>query len=98
GVSIQAFGIFPKIREVDVLLSERPDLRERVFESHPEVAFMRLNGGIPMRLPKKIRGAVNPEGMEERKALLCSLGYGQTFLDGRRPSARSPTISSTPPA
>lgn len=90
GVSIQAFGIFPKIREIDALLSERPDLRERIFESHPEVAFMRLNGGIPMRLPKKIKGTVNPEGMEERKALLCSLGYERAFLDGRPPHGAKP--------
>ena len=30
GVSIQAFGIFPKIREIDALLRERPVLRERL--------------------------------------------------------------------
>ncbi len=79
GVSIQAFGIFPKIREIDALLRERPSLRERVFESHPEVAFMRLNDGQPMRLPKKIKGMVNPAGMEERKALLCRHGYDRGF-------------------
>ncbi|RWG96554.1 MAG: DUF429 domain-containing protein, partial [Mesorhizobium sp.] len=45
GVSIQAFGIFSKIREIDQLLIARPDLRGRIFESHPEVAFCRLNGG-----------------------------------------------------
>ena len=81
GVSIQAFGIFPKIREIDTLLRERPNLRERVLESHPEVAFMRMNGDQPMRLPKKIKGVVNPDGMEERKTLLWRHGYGRTFLD-----------------
>jgi predicted RNase H-like nuclease len=86
GVSIQAFGIFAKIREIDLLLRERPDLRERVIESHPEVAFMRLNGGIPMELPKKIKGTVNPDGMEERKTLLCRHGYSRAFLDRRPPS------------
>jgi predicted RNase H-like nuclease len=40
GVSFQAFGIFAKIREIDALLRERSDLRERVYESHPEFAFM----------------------------------------------------------
>ncbi len=53
----------------------------RVFESHPEVAFRQLNGGQPMRLPKKIKGMVNPAGMEERKALLCRHGYDRGFLD-----------------
>jgi predicted RNase H-like nuclease len=81
GVSIQAFGIFAKIREIDALLIARPDLRGRVFESHPEVAFCRLNGGIAMALPKKVKGAVNPAGMEERKALLCRHGYQKSFLD-----------------
>ena len=86
GVSIQAFGIFPKIREIDALMRERPSLRERVFESHPEVAFMRLNGGQPMRLPKKIKGMVNPAGMEERKALLARHGYERRFLDRSPPA------------
>ncbi|KRB20942.1 MULTISPECIES: DUF429 domain-containing protein [Mesorhizobium] len=81
GVSIQAFGIFSKIREIDALLIARPDLRGRVFESHPEVAFCRLNGNQAMQLPKKIRGSINPAGMAERKALLCRHGYDMGFLD-----------------
>ncbi|MBZ9736638.1 DUF429 domain-containing protein [Mesorhizobium sp. CA9] len=85
GVSIQAFGIFAKIREIDQLLISRPDLRGRIFESHPEVAFCRLNGGTAMALPKKIKGAVNPAGMEERKALLCRRGYRKAFLDQAPP-------------
>ena len=52
-ISIQAFGIFSKIREIDGLLRERPDLRGRVHESHPEVAFWRLNGERAMSLPRK---------------------------------------------
>ncbi|RUY83786.1 DUF429 domain-containing protein [Mesorhizobium sp. M7A.F.Ca.CA.001.10.2.1] len=81
GVSIQAFGIFAKIREIDALLIARPDLRGRVFESHPEVAFCRLNGDQAMQLPKKIKGGINPAGMAERKALLCRHGYDTAFLD-----------------
>ena len=85
GVSIQAFGIFAKIREIDALLIARPELRRCVFESHPEVAFCRLNGDQAMSLPKKIKGAVNPAGMEERKALLCRHGYEKAFLDRSPP-------------
>ncbi|TGV10968.1 DUF429 domain-containing protein [Mesorhizobium sp. M8A.F.Ca.ET.173.01.1.1] len=81
GVSIQAFGIFSKIREIDALLIAQPELRGRVFESHPEVAFCRLNGDQAMLLPKKIKGSVNPAGMAERKALLCRHGYEMDFLD-----------------
>jgi predicted RNase H-like nuclease len=85
GVSIQAFGIFAKIREIDALMIARPELRERVIESHPEVAFWRLNGGQAMRLPKKIKGRVNPDGMEERKSLLGRVGHERSFLDQAPP-------------
>lgn len=81
GVSIQAFGIFAKIREIDALLIARPELRGRIFESHPEVAFCRLNGGQAMQLPKKIKGSINPAGMAERRALLSRHGYEMGFLD-----------------
>lgn len=81
GVSIQAFGIFSKIRELDRLLRARPGLCLRVIESHPEVAFWRLNGEQAMALPKKVKGSVNPAGMEERKALLAAKGISRAFLD-----------------
>jgi len=80
-VSIQAFGIFPKIRELDALLRGRPELTGRIVESHPEVAFWQLNGRRAMSLPKKIKGRVNPAGMAERKALLESKGVLRAFLD-----------------
>lgn len=80
-VSIQAFGIFSKIREIDGLLRARPELQSRVFESHPEVAFWRLNGDHAMSLPKKVKNRVNPAGMEERRALLARYGVPRPFLD-----------------
>lgn len=86
GVSIQAFGIFSKIRELDRLLIARPEWRNRIVESHPEAAFWRLNGARAMVLPKKIKGRVNPAGMEERKALLARCGHDRVFLD--RPAPR----------
>lgn len=85
GVSIQAFGIFSKIREIDALMIARPQLRGRVIESHPEVAFWRLNGGQAMGLPKKIKGSVNPAGMAERKTLLARCGHERSFLDQAPP-------------
>lgn len=80
-ISIQAFNLFPKIREIDALLREQPELTLRVFESHPEFAFAVLNGNAPMKLPKKIKGKVNPSGMEERKRLLAKSGLPRPFLD-----------------
>lgn len=85
-VSIQAFGIFSRIRELDGLLRARPDLQARIVESHPEAAFWRLAGGQAMATPKKVKGQVNPAGMEERRALLASCGHDRAFLD--RPPPR----------
>lgn len=85
-ISIQAFCLFPKIREIDALLIERPELRPRVIESHPELAFWRLNGERAMALPKKIKGRVNTAGMEERKALLARHGMPRSLLDGSPPN------------
>jgi predicted RNase H-like nuclease len=41
GMSIQAFGILPKVREVDLWLPSAPC---RVVEVHPEVSFAALHG------------------------------------------------------
>lgn len=85
GVSIQAFGIFSKIREIDALMIARPALRTRVIESHPEVAFWRLNDGHPMTLPKKVKGRINVPGMVERKALLARCGLPEAFVSAPPP-------------
>jgi predicted RNase H-like nuclease len=85
-VSKQAFNLFPKIKEIDQLLRARPALRDRVFETHPEVCFRHMNGGAPARLPKKIKSRVNPDGLEERRALLAERGFPTDFLKaGRKP-------------
>ncbi|MCG6858382.1 MAG: DUF429 domain-containing protein [Salaquimonas sp.] len=82
-VSKQAFNLFPKIMEIDALMTR--ELEKRVYEVHPELAFWRLNGEQAMRLPKKIKGRVNPAGMAERKALLASLGFLEAVLGARLP-------------
>ena len=58
GISRQAFGILPKIREVDQLLT--PEMQHAVYEAHPELAFRRLTGA-PMQHNKK-----TPAGHQER--------------------------------
>ena len=65
GVSIQTFTIISKIREVDQMLRENRNRRAIVREVHPEVSFFYMNGGVPMRFPKK-----NTLGREERISLL----------------------------
>ncbi|MGB3347735.1 MAG: DUF429 domain-containing protein [Brucella anthropi] len=84
-VSRQAFGLFPKICEIDELLRCDLWLAERIIESHPELAFAVLNGMKAMSLPKKIKSRVNPEGMAERRALLQHCGLPEDFLKGRVP-------------
>ena len=79
-ISIQAFGLFSKIRELDGWLREDMSRCSRVFESHPEFAFTILNGAEPMSLPKKIKGKVNPAGMAERRGFLASEGFQGEFL------------------
>ena len=46
GMSKQAFNIMAKIREVDGVIE--PGSQDRVFEAHPELAFIGL-AGRPMR-------------------------------------------------
>jgi len=64
-VSIQAFGIFPKVAEVNQVIT--PELQKRVVEVHPEVCFWAIAGMRPMQHPKRKR-----EGFEERCAHLMS--------------------------
>lgn len=79
-ISIQAFGIFGKIREIDDILRRSGPFRARLIESHPEVAFWRLAGERAMLTSKKAKGRVNPEGIAERKALLAAIGLPAALL------------------
>lgn len=45
-LTIQSWNITPKIRVLDDFLTESPELREKLFESHPELLFMNLNRGM----------------------------------------------------
>jgi predicted RNase H-like nuclease len=61
----QAWGISRKIKEVDELLRRRTDLRDRVYEAHPELLFRALNGGRPMS-----HGKATAAGLAERLSTL----------------------------
>lgn len=63
-LSLQAWHIVPKIREVDDLLRADPVARRVVREAHPEVLFHAL-AGRPMKESKK-----RVAGREERLAVL----------------------------
>lgn len=51
-LSKQTYAILPRIRELDWLLRQKPDLVNTVFEVHPEVCFYYWNNRRPMRYSK----------------------------------------------
>lgn len=65
GLTMQAYCLLPKIREVDSLIRKNPRLQETVRESHPELCFAALNGGNPVQ-----HGKLSQEGRRERLAAL----------------------------
>jgi predicted RNase H-like nuclease len=72
-VSKQIFHLFPKMREIDTLMT--PGIQERVFETHPELAFWAMNGPAPVSLPKKVKGRPSPPGLDLRRGLLAKAGF-----------------------
>ena len=72
-VAKQIFHIFPKMREIDALMT--PALQSRIFEVHPELAFWAMNSEAPLALPKKVKGRPHPPGLALRRALLEAAGF-----------------------
>jgi len=66
-LSLQTWNIIPKIREVDILLSNDESARSRVREIHPEICFWAL-AGHPMKHSKKTQ-----KGFSERMQVLESV-------------------------
>ncbi len=66
--SKQAFMLFPRMREIDAVIT--PALQSRVFEVHPEVAFCAMNKGRPLQHGKK-----TADGARLRRALLTAGGF-----------------------
>lgn len=81
-VSKQIFNLFPKIREVDALMT--PALQARVFECHPETAFWAMNDGTPLGEPKKVKSSPYPAGLALRRNLLSQAGFPEAFLEETR--------------
>jgi predicted RNase H-like nuclease len=64
----QSFGLFPKLREVDALMTA--ERQRTVHEVHPELSFARMNGGRPLEVSKQHR-----EGQDLRTELLQGAGF-----------------------
>jgi predicted RNase H-like nuclease len=85
GITIQMFGILPKIREVDGILRGGNKINRCVYEAHPELAFWRLNGERALDEPKKIKGRPNEPGLEVRRRLLVAAGLPAAAVEGPPP-------------
>lgn len=64
-VSIQAWNITPNIRVIDQYIQQNKEYRDKIFESHPELLFQKLNGGNSI-LQKK----ATKKGLRHRLGLL----------------------------
>ena len=65
GLSTQAWGIVPKIREVDIFLKLNKSARGVIRETHPEICFWAFNNYSSMTFNKKTE-----EGFKERIRIL----------------------------
>lgn len=82
--------IFPKVREVDSFLRANTAHVERVYETHPEVVFWRLNAECALDEPKKIRSRVHPPGMDLRRRLLIAAGLPADVVNAKPPKGAGP--------
>lgn len=85
-VSKQLFMIAPKIREVDETLRATPETCAHVYETHPEVAFWRLNGGRPLAEPKKVKSHPHKRGLALRRQLLIAAGFAAEVVRTEPPA------------
>lgn len=72
-ISIQAWNITPKIRELDHFLRNNTQWQKAFFESHPELCFASLNNGQILNQSKKTE-----QGWKQRIRLL------QNYLNIKR--------------
>lgn len=73
GAGLPVWGIVAKIAEVNASMT--PELQERVFEFHPELAWMRLAG-------KVLASKHNAAGIVERIRTLEDLGFDLRDVEG----------------
>lgn len=71
GLSIQSFHLFPKIREVDLLMRSDPGWIPVVGEAHPELAFLAFGGKTVVSVSKRTDG-----GRQLREGVIRGLVAG----------------------
>jgi predicted RNase H-like nuclease len=60
-----SWNLYPRIRDVDIELQENSNLRDKVYEVHPEISFRGLKDGVPIIAAKR-----NPKGESIRRSLV----------------------------
>jgi len=75
GVSPFSWSLYPKINAVDHVLVSNHELREKVFEIHPELSFMALNNRNPILEPKR-----ESKGESMRRVLVNNY-FGTNIFD-----------------
>lgn len=81
----QGFYILDKVAEVDAVLRANKDHLGRVFETHPELAFVMMNGGAPLSLAKKVKSGNHAPGLDLRRNLLRGNGLPDDILQMKAP-------------
>jgi predicted RNase H-like nuclease len=79
--SLQSFYIFDKIASVDNFLRSSKRHKDRIYETHPELAFYYMNGKAPLCYPK-----ASDEGLKERRHLLATGGIPKHIISLDPPS------------
>lgn len=78
GVGAQAFGLYPRIRDIDELMRSDKRACSYICEAHPELCFMAWNDGEPIRESKK-----SYQGRSIRLGLVRS-HFGETVIGSIR--------------
>jgi predicted RNase H-like nuclease len=86
----QSFYLFRKIVEVDAVLRTHKQSINQVFETHPELAFWRLNANRVLDEPKKRKGRCHEPGLTLRRRLLIAAGVPETVANGSPPRGAGP--------
>jgi predicted RNase H-like nuclease len=66
-VSQQAVGIIDKVADANAYLRDNPDAQSWLLECHPEISFLRLNGGSRLAPKSSATGALNRLELSERE-------------------------------
>jgi predicted RNase H-like nuclease len=79
GGGAQAWNIYARVKDIDALLRFSKGLRDRIYESHPEICFRALNEDWPMRYSKHSR-----EGLDERRSRIDPYFGADSLVDVRQ--------------